>query len=116
MLKSKTPEELESVLSKKGLKVSSEELEQIIKSLDLIKNRNAQAKDSKTSEPIPISKEESARISGGNTCNSNFNPYVPNPYPVIEDSQPAETVPSPASPKSKQKIQSRLAQKKSSDS
>lgn len=82
----------------------------------MIKNQNAQAKDSKTSEPIPISEEESTRISGGSTCNSNFNPYVPNPYPVIEDSQPAETVPSPASPKSKQKIQSHLAQKKSSDS
>lgn len=72
VLESKTPEELESVLSKKGLKVSSEELEQIIKSLDLIKNRNAQAKDSKTSEPIPISEEESTRISGGGPGNSNF--------------------------------------------
>ena len=103
VLESKTPEELESVLSKKGLKVSSEELEQIIKSLDLIKNRNAQAKDSKISGPIPISEEESTRISGGSTCDPNFNPYVSHLYPVLEDSQPAETVPSPASPKSNKK-------------
>ena len=72
VLESKTPQELESVLSKKGLKVSSEELEQIIKSLDLIKSQNLQAKDSKTSEPIPISDEESAIISGGGPGNNNF--------------------------------------------